>query len=248
MGRTNLRDQFDATERAQWKPKIIARNTFRFERDGETVIRLHGTDIVTKHKDGSVTLNAGGWKTVTTKDRMNGAMPAGYMLLQKAGAWFVRKGSWHEDGAQIPFFDGMKVPQCFEHMPAKAAANEKRETKLRADIKRFVGKLDKLECLPEPSSGDCWYCMMTVKEPSKDAGKSLGEATGNNEHIRSHIKEGYLHGSLIMRALKWAGYCEPGFIFAMEQSDRKQKRKLHNGGNVKRALRRYLYRQLGLVS
>lgn len=246
--RTNLRDQFDETQRKEFVPKIIARNTFRFTREGETVIRLHSTDIVTKHKDGSVTLNSAGWKTVTTKKRMNGALPAGYHLWQERDAWFVSKNgaSWEESRAsKVPYFDGIRVPQCFDKVSPKGAANEKRETKLRADIKKFVGKLDKLECLPIPSNGDCWYCMMKVSSPAKDTGKSLGEATGDNEHIRAHVKEGYLHGSLIINALKWAGYRDPGFIFAMDNADMAKGKRPNM---VKRALKRYLYRQMGLVS
>ena len=47
-------------------------NNTRIEQRGEDyAVRLHETDVVTFHMDGSVTLDSGGWLTVTTKARMN---------------------------------------------------------------------------------------------------------------------------------------------------------------------------------
>ena len=42
------------------------------ERRGEDCIALkyHATDVVTYMRDGPTTLNAGGWRTMTTKERM----------------------------------------------------------------------------------------------------------------------------------------------------------------------------------
>lgn len=239
--RTTLSSQFDTDQRKEWKPKIVARNTFRYERDGETVVRLHETDIVRKLSDGSVILNSGGWKTVTTKDRMNYHLPVGYSLYQERGLWYVVR---QEDRTRVAYFDGIMVPDCFTKMPAKAAQEEKREKKLRVQIKKFVDKLDKLECLPEPGAGDCWYCSMRIVD-GKNAGKSLGEVSAHNDHILEHVRQGYLHGSLILNALKWTGYRMPGVIWQMANQDLKAGQKL---ANVKRALKRYLYRQCGLVS
>jgi hypothetical protein len=43
--------------------KRVANNTVRYDRaNGDTVWRLHNTDVVTKHADGSFTLNSGGWR------------------------------------------------------------------------------------------------------------------------------------------------------------------------------------------
>jgi hypothetical protein len=53
------------------------------------VITLHVTDIVTV-TPGTVAFNTGGWKTVTTKERMHRAMPAGCFLFQKDWQWFVQ--------------------------------------------------------------------------------------------------------------------------------------------------------------
>jgi len=37
-------------------------------------------------------------------------------------------------------------------------------------------------------------------------GKPLGDITRNNDHLLSHIKEGYIMGSLIYNALIYSGY------------------------------------------
>lgn len=88
-----------AKNRANGKP--IAHNTRLFDRDNEAVgLRLHYTEVVTFHKDDSITLNSGGWRTITTKDRMNYAVS----VWQKDWKWFVE---WH--GRQYDFADGMRL-------------------------------------------------------------------------------------------------------------------------------------------
>jgi hypothetical protein len=236
--RTTMKDQFTAEQRAEWKPKIIARNTFRFEQNGETVYRLHSTDVARKRPDGSVILNSGGWRTLTTRDRMNSVLPAGVSLYQSKGNWYLKSGE-----KQVAYFDGIQVPQCFESqtMANKAKKTETKENKLRSQILKFTAKLDKLECLPEPDAGDCWYCSMRETK----TGKPLGEASGNTEHLLSHIKEGYLHGSLIFNALEFVGYNNPSYIWHLENRNLKEGKKTDW---TKRALRKYLYRKLGLAA
>ncbi len=57
-------------------------------RDNEAVaIRYHATDVVTYHKDGRIVLNSGGYRTMTTKDRMNCYSPAS--VYQESGLWYV---------------------------------------------------------------------------------------------------------------------------------------------------------------
>lgn len=238
--RTLMRDQFTADQRAACKPKIIARNTFRYQDGGCTVIRLHATDIVRELSPGRYKLDSGGWRTMTTKDRMQGAIGP-YRLWQDKGQWFVGC----DGNAAVPYYDGMVLPDAFKKR-GKADKAAAKELKLRAAVKKFCNRLDGLKELPVPSNGDCWFCCLHVAD-GKDKGKALGDVS-HADHILSHIKEGYLHGSLIMNALTHAGYGNPCVVFGMEQSDRQQGRKLWNGGNVKRALRRYLHAKLGLVS
>lgn len=64
----------------------------RREVDGTLVVRYHSTDVVTVQPDGTVILKTGGWKSNTTKLRMNQAaheynLP--YRVGQKDFSWFV---------------------------------------------------------------------------------------------------------------------------------------------------------------
>lgn len=68
--------------------------------EGRTIIRYHNTDVVS-FNDKDVILNTGGWKTATTKTRMNQAsnqFGLGYQVSQKKGDWFV-----DYKGQTIPF-------------------------------------------------------------------------------------------------------------------------------------------------
>ncbi len=59
-----------------------------------------GTPVV-KFDDSKIVLNTGGWKSATTKTRMNQAsnqFKLGYEVKQKGGAWTVRY-----KGEKIPF-------------------------------------------------------------------------------------------------------------------------------------------------
>lgn len=50
----------------------VANNTYLQRRsEGRLAVKLHNTDILTFHPDGSVVFTTGGWKTMTTKERMN---------------------------------------------------------------------------------------------------------------------------------------------------------------------------------
>jgi len=92
----------------------IANNTYLERRDdGDIALRLHRTDVLTYHPDGTVTLNSGGWQTVTTKRRMNQYLPNGYRVYQHRFDWYV----WNylaakqngNDGSRVEYFDGMTL-------------------------------------------------------------------------------------------------------------------------------------------
>ena len=239
MPRTNLRDSITPDMlQPGTRAKIIARNTFRYTApDGAIVTRLHHTDVVQELGAGRYQLNSGGWKTPTTKNRINIGL-RGYTLHQDAGTWYVSGGAL----GQVPFYDGMIVPDAFEKKGPrkKADAAELREKKLRAAIKKFARQLNTMPEIPQPSGGDCWLCCM--RDPQ---GKSMGEHGNDVEHLREHVRENYLHGSLIVNAMRWAGYSDEGIRYYYSraaQGDKSMRRVLA------RALRRYLYRKLGLVS
>ena len=84
----------------------LTHNTY-LERDGaEYVVRLWGTDILRFLPDGSVVLNSGGYRTVTTKDRLNHFGPVHVHSV---------RGRWYAGDAL--FQDGMTVEM---HLPRAA--------------------------------------------------------------------------------------------------------------------------------
>lgn len=91
--------QIFSTARNPWIGKPLYRNTRLENRGDDYAIRLHATDVVTIHADGTYTLNTGGWRTRTTKERINEYAPV--RAYQLRGKWYI--------GAGVPFYDGMRV-------------------------------------------------------------------------------------------------------------------------------------------
>lgn len=71
------------------RSKPVANNTRVERRDADTyALRLHGTDIATYHRDGTITLNSGGWRTVTTLERLRSF--TGVHIESEHGYWYVQ--------------------------------------------------------------------------------------------------------------------------------------------------------------
>ncbi len=74
----------------------IGNNTYAYiEHDGTVAIELHGTKVVRFFTNGLVQLNSGGWRTHTTKDRINKYSPV--RVYQKNFEWFLNDGTPFED-------------------------------------------------------------------------------------------------------------------------------------------------------
>lgn len=74
----------------------IGNNTYAtIEYDNSVSIELHGTKVVVFYPNGLVKLNSGGYRTSTTKDRINKYSPVG--VYQKNYEWFLRDGTPFED-------------------------------------------------------------------------------------------------------------------------------------------------------
>lgn len=87
----------------------LGNNTWVFERqdangDSCVVIILHSTPIVTYHENGTVTLNTGGYRTVTTKARMNEVLPQFIRVSQIRNEWFV-----YVHGEREKYYDGIRL-------------------------------------------------------------------------------------------------------------------------------------------
>lgn len=71
--------------------------------DGQLIVlRYHSTDVAFVAPN-DVTLASGGYRTATTKRRINSVLPAGWRVYQHRHEWFLRDPS----GAAQPFAEGI---------------------------------------------------------------------------------------------------------------------------------------------
>lgn len=221
-----------ATSRAARK---IANNTYLIRReDGDFAIRLHNTQVVIYHADGTVTLDSGGFQSPTTKDRMNTYSP--FRVDSVKGTWTVSpKDNWTN---VIRYFDGIRIAPdgALVNAPAEDLdAMAERDDETQRLIDRYMRGLtrERLQELVADArergmNGDCWDCLMHTEE-----GVPMGDAFGKTDHLRSHLEERYYMLSLILNALTERGYPDPTFIVQIGALDM-----------VKRALRKYFVRRL----
>ena len=83
--------------------------TITTEADGTVAVRYHRTDVATLHPDGTVTLRTGGWRTVTTKRRINQALRyfgVPTVVYQHRFNWYLAP---RDQGDRIEFTDGMRI-------------------------------------------------------------------------------------------------------------------------------------------
>ena len=92
------------------------------ERDGTTAVTFHSTDVVVFDAN-TITLNSGGWQTVTTKRRMNQTADhfgLGFRVWQKNFIWYVDwKGAngLMANGRTLEYRDGMKLERVLSVRP-----------------------------------------------------------------------------------------------------------------------------------
>lgn len=229
----------------------LANNTRLFKQDGSFAVRFHNTDILTVQKTGAYILNSGGWRTVTTKARLNEYGPVN--ISQMRGQWYVRPHSanWN-DPAQV-FADGMRVTAKGRIIGAAGTREEKAATKLRKDIaayaKEYTRKLYAGE-LPAPSGGDCWGCCMRTAEGDNPMGHG-------GDHIREHVKEKYYVPSLLLLALDKMGAsiaAKHDAAYRLKLPGWENTSTFGNGDTrdfirqqITRTLRRYCLQQVGLT-
>jgi hypothetical protein len=250
---TTLRESFATMpEGIVGKPRVIDNNTFEYKlQDGTFVRRLHHTDIATVRPDNRVRITSGGWKTPTTKGRLNDVLQKmGYSVYSGTGLWYVRSlnplpPALHGKG-DIPFYDNMVLPDAFAN-PKKAEKIGEAQKKLKADIKRFVERtIVDGQPLPEPGAGDCWYCLMFDREePRTLEFNSFKDKKPHrdSEHLRQHVKSNYMHGSLIVNACRANGMQDAGIGYWTGWGGRLPE----DYKRLRQIVRRYLGKRLGLA-
>jgi hypothetical protein len=119
-----------------------------------------------------------------------------------------------------------------------------KDVRKRAKLDREVARIDKFvdHCIakvaagkvPMPSNGDCWFCL------GMDDG-------GSPDHLAAHMRERYVVPSMLINALRFAGYPDAGIGISLGMAPDATHLSFGfspDGETVKRALRRYLMRRL----
>ena len=176
--------------------RTIENNTIvRIENEHITV-KFHDSDICEIYQDNTVILFSCGYKTVTTKDRLNKFIPSPFRVYQETGLWFVWNYKTQE---KYPFNEGITINP--DNTVTNYGKDIKSQTKLRDRIKKYAhGYIESLlkGKVEKPNLGDCFYCQMREVKTNIP----LGEIIDNTEHLKSHMSEKYYMGSLLYRAIE----------------------------------------------
>ena len=213
----------DFEKLAKTHKRKLANHTYLIIRDdGGYGVKFHDTEVIIHYPTKTV-FTSGGWKTVTTKERINEFSTA--RLNQEKGAWTI-------DG--VPFADGITIYKS-GYITGKGEPTKKTAA-MRKKVNEYAKNYAELLCtgqMDKPSGGDCWCCLMPM---------------GGSGHIESHIKEKYYVPSLINNVNRklispFAGDFIARIMNGMETSD-------WQGGiayeQIKRAVQQYCLHELGM--
>lgn len=227
----------------------VANNTYLERRpEGDIAVRLHATDVVTFHPDGTATLNSGGWLTVTTKERINRYLPGGIVLSSIKGRWYLvysghgeydAEGNWTyvpSERRAVPYSDGVTIDlasldviggeAAAEAVKAEDSANEK----MRKAVAKYIAKTTPeaiVKAFTHPA-GDCLLCSWPGRETEA-------------EHLALHVEEQYVMYTLTRNAVAARGFMNPDVIMSMiyNSAQRGEVDRLY-----KDAMRKYLRKHL----
>ncbi len=244
----------------QGRPRVrLDRNTYMEwspKGDKGIDIWLHSTIIVHFNPDGTTVYNSGGWRTDTTRRRMEEyGLPNVTLSVKNHQMLLTVRGNLRKDGTRtsktVAFEDGIVVGK--RGGLTIPSGGSKREAKKQAKTRKMVKKYcdDYIAALsdgkvPAPGLGDCMMCGFKDKD-----GVTMGDHWGH-AHLIKHIKEKYYVPSLLANAIKedrglppiatmglsywWAGeeqaktFCS----FALQP--------------LKKSLRKYLHKRLDLAT
>jgi hypothetical protein len=213
--------------------KKLANNTYARLEGNNVIVKLHDTDIITFTPRKAI-LNTDGWNTVTTKDRLNRFSPV--FIIQHKSIWYIQQGEndWYSNYENKPiFYDGIEVKyngEVFKKCLKYGDKRKKEVLKLKKLVSKYINAMQAhiaKNGIPLPDSGDCWDCCLKT-----ESGQTMGEISNSN-HLMLHLKEKYIHGSLIWNALLARGYDHPEYIIHMKITD-----------SIVNAVRFYFYRNL----
>jgi hypothetical protein len=170
--------------------------------NGSKILKYHDTIVFEQQEDGTITLDSGGFRTKTTKTRINDLLPAPWHIYAENGLWWVGN---RDTLKRYVFSDKLRLKdnKCLNE--DKRVVNHTK--KLRKQIAKYCKAIRTMETLPIPELGDCLLCRVTTD------GQVLGDIGRDQSHLLSHLEEQYIHGSLLVNALRANGHEVNQFVW-----------------------------------
>ena len=212
-------------------------------------IRLHDTVIVKYFKNGNIQLNTDGWRTVTTRNRINYYTPDHISITQTKFIWFLfvsgKEYLYTDDliisGNQVTLHNENYKPYDIKELKQI----EKKKAKADKFCKKFIDKFFNQE-IPKPSGGDCWLCLMIDQNDVN--------YVDYPDHIMGHVNSNYYVPSLLHNAIKESkGLFAPidfhNIAYFWKQDGWKEQKPFAEDMTRERltnALKRYVRKRIGL--
>ena len=212
--------------------KKLENNTYLVRHEDYIGVLLHDTEVV-KFYPNYVILTSGGWKTATTKDRINSYAPT--YLTQRMSLWYIRGGELFYDEMKLDYQGNIIRKVLKTDKKVKEVADLKK--RIKTFVKNAGERFEK--GMPLPDGGDCWFCAFTSED-----GKTMGDLSDKDSHLLNHMKDRYYVPSLLANAVKEAGYGHPGYILGGDLETRKMGGKYGHREAVERALTKYMQKRL----
>lgn len=222
--------------------RMVARNTMEYvTTDNVRRVRLHDTDVAAFYPDGRIEINTGGWNTMTTRDRINGALAGtAFSVYTHSGQLYVSR-----DGGKFPMtqravlYPNGKVETDIESGEALGYES------VRRYVESYMRKLRE-SGIPEDFSGDPWVSpnAETHKYPRELVLMWIGASP--EMHMQDDEQhEPYVFATLIYHALAQSGLTDQGIAYYVQN--------FNNGNaNARRLVcgkvRRYLRACLGYAA
>jgi len=220
-------------------------NNTRVQRRGENIAIKHFDTDIMLFTPSTITMDCEGWRSFTTKSRLNNNLPSPWRVYQEKNQWYLwnykNKDTYvFEDGIFISFSTSI---EGIIHGGGKIEDVKKRQKLIRR-INKFAGNYVQEFVdgnIPVPSNGDCWGCLLKDEKGNTGMG---------SDHLISHMDEKYYVPSLLVNAVtefpvspaatwviseKWYMGREVEFAYNVFQDQ------------VKKSISKYMKRQLKLA-
>jgi hypothetical protein len=201
-----------ATARNENRGKPVANNTRLFRRsDDRIALKFHAVDVVTFNSDGTWTLRAEGWHTLTTMQRIRNFSPT--QLFSERGEWFV----WTERTDRDP------MPERFDRsIPKPYHANDPGPEPVKSKDGCRNGQLEFHEKLTshydfQAKIGDMPYRKFYGDEPFDGLLSASTDSKAGNKNVLRYGTMGVYYGEVQDRG--WGG-SDAGWLEFTGQTER----------------------------